>query len=295
MARKLIVAVLLAGAVLAVTGCKEKVAVLISTGNVLTDDVAYHSTWWYDTVMMYDLLKNKGDYDRIYVLYGYGTDFNSKYYCYNATKRFGHTITDFPCDRAHVEAVLKAVGQGGTVDGTAIGKLKENGKSRVFIWWMGHGGGTGPNNYVMSITHTAEKVTGQEFAKWVNYTTNHGKRSTHVMTCHAGCYLPLFNTAGNKTVAEASSKCSQSSYDILVSPDVNHAEYTYWLYCALRGNEPGASNTCLGPAVPSDASGDGKVTLDESFKYIKAHMVRSTPQRQDPDGIAASTYLRFFD
>ena len=293
MARKLIVAVLLAVAVLAVTGCKEKVAVLISTNNVITDDLGYHSVWWYDTVMMYDLLKNKGEYDRIYVLYGNGTDFNSKYKCYKAQDRFGQTITDFPCDRAHIEAVLKAVGQGGTVDGKTIAKLKENKKSRFFVWWMGHGGGSSSSNYVMEISHTGEHVTGQEFADWVNYTTNHGKRTTHVMTCHAGCYLPLFNTAGNRTVAEASSTCAESSYELLGSPDVNHAEYTYWLYCALRENQPGTSATCLGPAVPSDANSDGKVTYDESFTYISANMVRSTPQRQDPDGIAPTTYLRY--
>jgi hypothetical protein len=272
------------------TGCTEKVAVLISTNNVTQDDIAYNSVWWYDTILMYDLLKTK-NYDRIYILYGFGNDFNSNHHCYNSIARFGHSITDFPCDRAHIKAVFESLANGGVVDGETIDKLKNN--SRLFIWWMGHGGGSSPANYIMAISHTGEYVTGNEFYTWVNNITNYSKRSTHVMTCHAGCYLQFFNISGNKTVAEASSDCLHSSYEDPSPPDVNHAEYTYWLYAALR--EKGASTNpnsapCLGAAVPSDADGDGKVSLYESFRYILSTMTTSTPQQVDPDSIANTTF-----
>jgi hypothetical protein len=272
------------------TGCTEKVAVLISTNNVAADDIAYHSVWWYDTVLMYDLMKNEG-YNRIYVLYGNGTDFNSNYYCYNSTSRFEETITDFPCDREHIQGVFNSLATGGTLDGKTIAKLKND--SRLFVWWMGHGGGSSSANYIMDITHKSETVSGNEFYTWVNQIANYSKRSVHVMTCHAGCYLSLFNTAGNQTVAEASSSCMASSYEDPSPPDVNHAEYTYWLYEALRGNEADANpaaSPCLGVAVASDTDSSGDVSLLESFTYILSKMTTSVPEKVDPDSIAASTY-----
>lgn len=272
--------------------CKERVAVLISTHNVNADDIGYFSVWWYDTVLMNELLENE-DYDRIYILYGNGTDFASKHDCYNSTTRFGHTITDFPCDRAHIEAIFDKLGNGGTIDGNKIQKLKNN--SRLFVWWMGHGGGTSTSSYSMLISHTGEHVSGNEFKTWVNYITNYGKRSIHVMTCHAGCYLPLFDVSGNTTIAESSSDCLHSSYEHSNPPDVNHAEYTYWLYSSLRGKEPDAdpdATPCLGVVVPSDTNGDGKVSLEESFNHIVSKMLTSAPKKVDPDSIASSTFCK---
>ncbi len=273
------------------TCCKEDVAVLISTHNVTIDDVDYFSVWWYDTVLMYDLLKEKG-YDRIYVLYGNGTDYNSSYHCYNSTTRFGHSITSFPCDRAHIEAIFDRLANGGTLDGKTIEKLEDDG--RLFIWWMGHGSGTSAATYSMDISHTFENVTGTEFSTWLNKITNYGKRTIHVMTCFSGSYLSFYNTAGNNTVAESSSDNLSLSFELPGSPpDVNHAEYTYWLYAALKEKEvdttPGSA-PCLGTAVASDADSNGKVSISESFAYILSQMVRSTPQQENPDGIAATTY-----
>ena len=38
-------------------GCAQKYAVLVSANKVTADDVAYDSVWWYDTVLMYKMLK----------------------------------------------------------------------------------------------------------------------------------------------------------------------------------------------------------------------------------------------
>jgi hypothetical protein len=278
-----------------VTSCKcskEAVAVLISTNLVSSDDIGYHSVWWYDTVLMYELLKEKG-YNRIYILYGNGTDFSSTHHCYNSIARFGSSITDFTCDRAHIKAVFESLASGGTVDGVSIKKLEDDG--RLFVWWMGHGGGSSSTNYTMAISHKSEIVTGNEFYTWVNGITNYSKRSIHVMTCHAGCYLSFFNVAGNNTVAEASSDCLHSSYEDPSPPDVNHAEYSYWLYASLREKEVDTnpdSAPCLGTSVASDANNDGKVSLAESFHHILAKMTTSIPQQADPDSIAAATYCK---
>ena len=156
---------------------------------------------------------------------------------------------------------------------------------------MGHGWGTNSSDYAMDISHQGESVTGTEFADWINR-VNTAKRSVHVMTCHAGC----FEISGANTVTETPSTCVQSSYEMSSPPDVNHAEYSYWLYAALREHgtqlfSAGAPNPCLVPGLASDANGNGHVTLTESFTFVDGAMVTSDPVQVDPDGIAGSEGL----
>ncbi len=72
---KRLVFIMFLGSLVLAMGCREDVAVLISSNNVTVDDLAYHSVWWYDTVLFRELLESEG-YDRIYVLYGFGSVFN---------------------------------------------------------------------------------------------------------------------------------------------------------------------------------------------------------------------------
>ena len=68
------------------SGCAIKHAVLISANDVTTDDVAYHSVWWYDLFQQYKMLRENGFKDKnIHVLFGDGADFNTVYADYNAT------------------------------------------------------------------------------------------------------------------------------------------------------------------------------------------------------------------
>lgn len=258
-------------------GCAEKYAVLISANNVTADDSAIHSEWWYDLVLQYKMLKENGfKDDRIYVLYGSGTDFNSTHNDYNSTVQFGHPITTMAVNKANVQSVFN------TLNG------KVTAKDYLYVWWMGHGGGSGPGscNLSMAISNTGEFVSDTEFAGYINNVTNYKKRSIAVMTCHSGGMIENMNTAGNRTVTFTSSMCAENSYDSPSSCDVVHAEFNYTLPSALR-----LKNAC-GAAVGSDYDHNGNVSLSEAHQYNTATMTQSTPQTGDPDSIGANTYIK---
>lgn len=259
-------------------GCAKKYAVLISTNEVVSDDVAYHSEWWYDLFLHYKMLKENGfKDDKIYVLYGDGTDFNTAYVNYNATTQFGHVITDMAVNKANIQSIFN----------TLKGKVKN--RDYVYVWWMGHGGGSGPGscNLSMSISNTGEHVSDAELTNYINDVSKYRKRSVAVMTCHSGGMIDNMNTAGNKTVVLTSSTCPQSSYDApFTCNGMLHAEFNYTLPNALYLKNP------CGSSVGSDYDSNGYVSLSEADQYNTAAMTTSTPQIGDPDGIAATTYIK---
>jgi len=271
----LVVLVLLA---LFASGCSKKYAVLISTNEVSFDDMAYHSEWWYDLFINYQMLRDNGfSDDRIFVLYGNGSDFNTAHPEYNATTVFGHSITDMAVNKANIQAVFNTLSS------------KVGSRDYLYVWWMGHGGGSGPGfcDLSMSISNTGEHVSDVEFTNYINAVTNYRKRSVAVMTCHSGGIVDNLDIAGTKTVVLASSTCAQSSYDATTTCNgFFHAEFNYTLPIALRMKTP------CGTAVASDINGNTYVSLDEAHQYNLANMTTSTPQIGDPDTLAATTEIR---
>jgi hypothetical protein len=270
---RLLVAVL---AVFVLTGC-EKYAVLISTGNTTADNSLYHSEYWYDLFLQYQALRDNGfDDNKIYVLYGNGTDFATAHADYDATAVFGHSITDKPVSKANVQAVFNdLVSKVGSFD-------------YLYVWWMGHGGGSGPGScdLTMHIATTGETVTDAELATYMNAIGSYNKRSVTVMTCHSGGMLDNFNTAGSNTLVLTSSTCPQySSSTTTTCNHRGHAELNYTHPTALREKDP------CGASVASDSSGNGLVSLGEAHDYNLANVASSTPQLGDPDGIAGTTEI----
>lgn len=261
-------------------GCAQKYAVLISTGDVTTDDTKYHSEYWYDLFLHYEMLRENGfKDDKIYVLYGNGVDFNTTHTSYDATTQFGHSITDMAVNKANVHSVFSAL----------ISKLKS--KDYLYFWWMGHGGGSGPGscNLTMHISPTGETVTDTELTNYIDNVTSYRKRSVAIMTCHSGGIVDNLNTVGNKTVVLTSSTCLQSSYSYNPTDTCSgrvHAEFSYTLPNALVEKDP------CGTAVVSDYDSDGYVSLSEAHQYNTATMTMSTPQLGDPDAIAATTVIK---
>ena len=255
--------------------CPKKYAVLISTNEVMWDDWAYHSEWWYDLILQYKMLTESGfGEDRIFVLYGSGTDFATVHPQYDATALFGHAITDWPVNKARVEQVFKDL------------DAKMRKRDFLYVWWMGHGGGSGPGqcDLTMAISNTGETVTDDELKGYVDQVNRYRKRSVSVMTCHAGGILDEFNSPAERSIALASSTCPESSYDALATCNgILHAEFNYTEPNALREQTPCAA------AVASDTSGDGWISLLETHQYNAAQMVTSTPQLGDPTGLAAVT------
>jgi glycosylphosphatidylinositol transamidase (GPIT) subunit GPI8 len=275
--RRTLIVLLLSLFLLFSIGCAQKYAVLISTNQVTADDVAYHSEWWYDLFLHYKMLKENGfNDDKIYVLYGNGADFNTIHGDYNSITQFGHSITDMAVNKSNIQSVFN----------TMNSKVKS--KDYLYVWWMGHGGGSGPGscNLTMSISNTGETVTDTELTGYINSVLNYKKRSVAVMTCHSGGIVDNLNSAGNKTVALASSTCVESSYDGPTCNALFHAEFNYTLPNALR-----LVNPC-GTAVGSDYDSNGDVSLSEAHQYNTATMTTSTTQMGDPDSIAATTYIK---
>lgn len=267
--------VLLAVCALGTVGCAQKYAVLISANNVTMDDVSIHSEWWYDLILQYKMLRDKGyKKDNIYVLYGNGSDFATSHPDYDSTALFGHPITTMPVNKANVKSVFA----------TLSPKVKSS--SYLYVWWMGHGGGSGPGqcNLSMAISNTGESVSDVEFKTYVDQVASYKKRSVAVMTCHSGGMVDNFNIPGSRTVVLASSTCAESSYDAPSTCNGRvQAEFNYAEPNALRMKDP------CGAAVASDTNANGAISLLETHAFNAAKMVNSTPQLGDPDAIAATT------
>ena len=262
------------------SGCATKHAVLISANDVTSDDVAYHSVWWYDLIQQYKMLREKGFKDnKIHVLFGDGVDFNTAYANYNATTQYGHAITDMAANKANVQAVFN--------------NMKNNVKKRdfLYVWWMGHGFGGGMDScdLSMDLSHTGEQVSDTEFANYMSVINNYRKRNINIMTCHAGGILDNFDNAGNKTITMASSTCAANSYEAnstAICDGRNRAEFSMTLTEALR------EQTACGVSIVSDANGNRYVSLHEAHQYNQANMVKSTPQIEDPDSLATNTHIK---
>jgi hypothetical protein len=261
-------------------GCSKKYAILISTGTTTVDDNNYHSEYWYDAFLHYKMLRDNGfDDDKIYLLYGNGTDFNTAHAQYNATSVYGHSITDMATTKANIQAVFD----------TLSGKVTT--KDYLYVWWMGHGGGSGVGScdLSMSVSTTGESVTDAEFKTYLDAVTNYKKRSVAVMTCHSGGMVNNFTAAGTNTVILTSSNCTENSFSFNAAGTCNglvHAEFSYTLPNALLALDP------CGSSVASDADANGFVSLDEAHQYNVANVPNSTPQMGNPDAIAASTFIQ---
>ena len=265
----------LIGMLLPLLGGCAKYAVLISTGNTTADDTLYHSEYWYDLFLNYQALREDGFKDEdIYVLYGYGSDFATHYADYDAMAVYGHSITDLAVNKANIRSVFDDL------------STKMSSDDYLYVWWMGHGGGSGPGacNLAMSISTTGETVTDAELTGYLNGIASYSKRNVAVMTCHSGGLVDNLNTAGTNTVVLTSSTCAESSYSTTATCNTRgHAEFNYTEPNALRELDP-----CANP-VASDGDGSGSVSLQEVHVYNAAKVSSSTPQVGDPDGIAGST------
>ncbi|KPJ87080.1 MAG: hypothetical protein AMJ53_18695 [Gammaproteobacteria bacterium SG8_11] len=269
---------LIISSVLLSSGCAHKYAVLVSTGETTADDVMIHSEYWYDLFLQYKMLRQNGFKDeKIYVLYGSGNDFATMYNYYDATTQFGHSITDMAVNKTNIQNVFSDL------------KNKVKKRDYLYVWWMGHGGGSGAGmcDLSMSIATTGEHVTDAELANYLNSITKYRKREVAVMTCHSGGMVDNFNTAGNNTVTHTSSSCTQSSFSITTTCNNRvHAEFNYTFPNALSEHNP------CGSFIASDDNGDGYVSMSEAHLYNQTNMTTSTPQLGDPDTIANTTEIK---
>jgi hypothetical protein len=262
---------------LLMTACANKYAMLISTGRTTSDDSLYHSEYWYDLFIEYQMLRENGFKDEnIYVLYGDGNDFGTDYPDYNATATFGHSIADMAVNKGNIQSVFNHL------------STRVTSRDYFYSWWMGHGSGMGPGmcDLRMHISTTGEIVTDAELTTYLNQIQAFRKRNLAVMTCHSGGLVDNLDVAGTRTLVLTSSTCAQSSYSTTTTCNGRgHAEFNYTFPNALRQKDP------CGAVVTSDTDNNGRVSIFEAHQYNLANMTRSTPQLGDPDGVAPTTEL----
>lgn len=265
-----LIAAVFAVMLLSLSGCTAKYAVLVSTDTVTSDDVAYHSEWWYDLYLQYAMLREKGFKDQnIYVLYANGTDFSTSHSDYDASANFGFSITDMAMSKANVNAVFNSLAS------------QVDGNDHLYVWWMGHGSGGSTCNTTMHIGTSSETMTDTELTAAINQVTNYGERVVTMMTCFSGGLVDNLDVSGTRTVVLTSSRCNQLSYDASATCNgIFHADFNYTLPNGLREQDP------CGGAVSSDSDGDGSVSISESHAYNVAGMTTSDPQMGDTDGLA---------
>jgi len=253
-----------------------KFAVLISTGRTTADDTMYHSEYWYDLVLTYKMLIDKGfTHDHIYVLYGNGTDFASSHASYQ--NPYSNPITDYAVSRTDIQNIFNWLASGNASQG--IPALTNN--DLLFIWWMGHGVGDASCNTSFAVSTTGEYVSDAELATWTS-AVSYQRRAFVFMTCHSGGAMGNLQNA--TTVTMPSCTCTQTSISNMY--DVVHGEWTYWVDGALQELLPS------GTTVASDADNNNLVSLQETFNWGSAQPMGTMPQLSDIGAIAPCTFIQ---
>ena len=166
---------------------------LISAGQTTRDDQMINSEYWYDMLLQYKALLGEGyDDDDIYVLYGHGTNFNSRYPCY----QMPYTVPDYAVSRANIQAACSTLAGIMTPD------------DFLYVWWMGHDSPRG-NNLVMYIETTGEAVYDYEIANWL-LPIDYDIRSASWMTCFSGGILD--DLENSRSIVMSSATFYESTY-----------------------------------------------------------------------------------
>lgn len=276
-------------------GKPKKYAVLISAYEVNNQDsdedgirdgenVKHHAAFWYDLVLQYKMLIKSGfDHNNIKVLYGRGSAFDTIYPEYDLRRLYPtHQITYNAVTKDNIERIFDEL------------KLTVTKDDHLYIWWMGHGHASGPDNCGLSlfIGYTDENVTtinDDLLHEYINRIPTCLKRIIAVMACHSGGIIDNMAIAGEGTIGGtvtlASSGCEQNSYDTLSSCDVYHAEFNYTLTTALLKENSCGSTTVCRKGHLLDGNEDGYVSLEEAHEFNKCEMIMSNPMMGDNDGI----------
>jgi hypothetical protein len=246
-------------------------AVLISAGQTTADDAYVNSEYWYDMLLTYKTLIDEGyGHDDIYVLYGFGQDYVSSRPCYQ--NPYPDPITDYSNSRANIISVFANLDNIMTDD------------DFLFVWWMGHGGQSGPNQVVFWIENYNDYVYDYQFASYVNQIQNYDRRAFSFMTCNSGGILDDLD--GPDSIVMTSSTLYESSASDWLC-DTVHAEFNYFEAAAFHWTTPCG----LCGAVNADTTQDQRICFNEAFQYALARVAYSTPQMSDVGGLCNSTFL----
>lgn len=257
---------------------QQKYALLISTGQVNSDDTAFHSEYWYDLFLMYRMLIEHGfTHNNIFVLYGNGNDFASTHADYQVATSFPGVgqITDFAVSRADVNNIFNWLATGNAAQG--VPQIQDD--DFLFYWWMGHGRtqlGMPDCDYEALIEATGEWVQDTDFAAWFALLPGCQIKALYVMTCHSGGLID--DIEGLNRMIHTAAPCDRGANSSVY--DVWHADFSYHVASAFREQD------MAGTAVASDTNTDGLVSCDETNDYAHTNTTTSTTQIGDYRNIA---------
>ncbi|MCP4633433.1 MAG: T9SS type A sorting domain-containing protein [candidate division Zixibacteria bacterium] len=255
-------------------------AVLISAGEATADNEEENSEFWYDLFLIYTTLIDEGyNHDDIYVLYGYGYDFDQTTNP-NYQNPYPENITDFPCYLSNIEYIFGLLGSIITED------------DFLFVWWMGHGGKKlrvlPPIGWhlKLKLDHTNEHIWDFQLANHINQIQDYRKRTFAFMTCHDGGIID--DLEGPNTLVLTSAPFDYESFSDWLC-DSWHAEFNYYVTCALHSQSP--FDLC--EEVDTDYDEDDWISFNEAFNYTHSNMIFSEPQISDQGGNAPNRFLGF--
>lgn len=271
--------ILFLGTFIPATFAQEKYAILISAEpEPIVDDLDYHSEFWYDLFLMYQMLIEKGfTHDHIYVLFGEGNDFASGHAEFQTGTVFPGVaqLTDYPNHQSDVDNIFTWVANGNPAEG--IPQIQAG--DFLFYWWMGHGRGCDCADYRAKIVHadgTVEYITDDEFAAYFAQLPECIIKTQYIMTCRSGGLVN--DLEGLHTTIHTSAECCQDCY---IHPTECHAEFNYHLFNAFREVDP------AGNPIASDANGDGWVSVEETNNYVHTNTTQSNTQIGDYRNLAS--------
>jgi len=257
---------------------KPAFAVLVSAHNVIQNDQAGDSEFWYDLVEQYKMVREIGiTDDNIFVLYGDGNDFELSRSEFNSMKLFGHKISLGPPTRATLADVF-----------SRIDKLMTR-PGYLYVWWMSHGdpvgGSTDPCAMVLSLEYDDDRIEGSSLRDWMSEVTLAERKDLFVDACYSEGVIRAFkNSTG--TTALSSASCDTTSSNLYQPCDgLPHSEFSFWQTTAILGDY-----TCW-PQASADLNGDGRVSLSEIQAFARLMMKYSIPQIMDPQATSEKTFL----
>jgi len=260
-------------------GHAETYALLISAYN--PEDRPLND-FWNDTVLIYSMLRSTGQFraSNILVAYGHGAD----RYAASGFYRPSPPITNFKATRAGIDQAFA----------TLRGRITP--RDHLFVWVFDHGGqwkGTETAGALSGdsflLTTDGKTYTDDDFAAQMER-LGYGTAAVFMQQCYSGGFINELSRIPNTLVMTASRGDEDSGpgyTEVRAGESYRNGGFDIRLFAAVTGRLPNGSTVLHGETIDADANGDGTVTLDEVFRYIRRHVKDSTPQMSDPYRMAS--------
>jgi len=255
-----------------------------------------YDEFWNDTFLMWELLHNYGFADdHIYVLYGYGNDYQSQNPRYRHPNFPSQQITSFSAYISDVQNIFNWLANGNT--SYNIPKLTNN--DILFIWTFDHGTSSGGHSALCLMDGI---MWDYDFASYVNPISCQ-KRIILMQQCRSGGFID--DLQDSKTVILTACSSTEEAWRADdISPDgsdsnenelyngsyYHHGEFNYHVINAFN------TKTIIGNSISSDIDNNGGISVLESKTWEFNHDSRyasgvSHPQYSDQGSLGSASFV----